>query len=124
MLNQPNYSDTCFDCGQNDCLFETTIAGEVSTNRCPGKESKVSRICPHPECGKRIADSSPTGLYLQDGFTRKGGDASDDPTVIRDGMYESSTAESRTRSAMKLHISYYHPQLAEELGYPAVKVGA
>jgi hypothetical protein len=114
MLQQPTISDACFDCGNNDCLAMTTIPGEVSTNQCPGAPPRASRICPHPECGKRVFDSKAVGAYLQEGFASKG---EADDAVIEDDMYSTSTPASRTASAMKLHILTYHPQLAEELGY-------
>lgn len=125
MLSQPYYSDACFDCGRNDCFAWTTIPGEVSTNRCDGKPPKALRICPHPECGRPVYDTQPTGLFQQEGFATVGEDDGADPAVIRDDMYTSSTPESRTRSAMKMHIVFTHPQLAEELGYqkPAAAVG-
>ena len=117
MLNQPYYSDVCFDCGRNDCLSWTTIPGEVSTNRCEGKPAKALRICPHPECGRPVYDTQPTGLFLQEGFASVGEDDGEDPAVIRDDMYSTSTPATRTASAMKMHIAFTHPQLAEELGY-------
>jgi hypothetical protein len=121
VLSQPNYSDVCFDCGEPDCLAMTTVPGETSTNRCAGRPPRASRICPHPECGKRVWDTKPTGVFYQEKFATVGEDTGD-PTVIRDEMYETSTPESRTASAMRLHVVGYHPQLAEELGFVKEKV--
>ena len=115
VLSQPHYSDVCFDCGRSDCLYETTIPGERSTNQCDGKASRMSRICPEPSCRKRIFDSQPTGAFLEEEFA-KGTPEGEDPLVIQDDSFANSSPESRTRSVMSNHIVGYHSDLARELG--------
>ena len=117
VLSQDHYSDVCFDCGRNDCLYATTIKGEIPTNWCAGKEPKKFRVCPEISCRKRIYDSQSTGMRLQDEFDHSArGDASDDPNVIQDDMYDSSTPEARTRAAMENHLIGFHPDTARQLG--------
>lgn len=117
VLKQDHYSDVCFDCGRSDCLFDTSIAGERSTNLCEGKDPKKFRVCPEVTCRKRIYDPVSTGARLQDEFDHSDrGEVGNDENVIDDGMYDKSTPESRTRSLMENHIVGYHPEMARELG--------
>jgi hypothetical protein len=117
VLKQDHYSDVCFDCGSPNCLYQTNIKGETSTNQCPGKAPKKFRVCPEVTCRKRIYDTVSTGARLEDEFDHSSrGDAEEDENAIRDGMYDSSTPETRTRSLMENHIIGFHLDLARELG--------
>src|SRR3990172_10551028 len=117
VLKQDNYSDVCFDCNRNDCLYATTIKGETPTNQCAGKPPKKFRICPEISCRKPIYDSQSTGVRLEDEFDHSNrGGLQNDPNAIQDGMYDKSTPESRTRSAMENHLIGFHPEMARELG--------
>lgn len=84
----------CPDCGGTH---------DAGVNVCPGKEDVQLRIC--PVCSKKIPDNSPFVAAFDD----------DDPNVIRDEAYESSTPASRTKAQLDLHLWTRHPQEARSM---------
>ena len=116
VLSRPGYSATCFDCGRNDCLYDTSIRGEISTNKCDGKPSRVYRICPEGTCRKRIYDTRPTGEFLVDEFDHSNRDDSNDPNVIGNDDLPKQTPEQFTLSKLEMHVLGFHPELARTLG--------
>lgn len=115
VLGNQNYSDVCFDCSRSDCMYETSIKGEIPTNECEGKPPKMFRVCPEQMCSKRIYDPKPTGAYLKDEFDHSDRSASDANRIDDSGDYESSPAQ-RTKVLMDMHIVGFHPAKAMELG--------
>lgn len=74
----------------------------TNPNECPGRDAVKMREC--PVCGKRIFDNMdllPTAPSDQD-----------DPNLIRDDAYLSSTPETRTKVLLDTHIWAKHPQSA------------
>lgn len=111
VLNSPNYSAVCFDCGSDQC-------GE-GQNACPGRPPRKFRVCPIQTCGKRVYDPKPTGRYLQtDGMSREAAD-DEDESAIKDEAYDQSTPEIRTKVLLDRHIVGYHEQEAIALGLRA-----
>lgn len=83
-------------------------------NACPALEPVKYRIC--PICGKEVGDTRVSTGYVES-------EEDDNPNVIRDDAYASTTPEMRTKAALDLHIWRRHEQEAREMGLPAL-VGA
>lgn len=78
-------------------------------NDCPNREKRMYRVCPVPQCGKKIYD------YLQDIEVTD----EDDAMKIRDDAYEQSTPELRTKSVLDKHMLVLHPNEAAAAGIVA-----
>lgn len=79
-------------------------------NACPGRDPLAVRVC--PVCGKRIYDNM--DINPGDGL----GDDDDDPNVIHDDAYASSTPQTRTKVLLDTHIWVRHPQSARIMNLP------
>ena len=115
VLKRPNYAGECFDCGQDDCLYDTEVRGEKSTNKCPGKPSRKMRICPEISCRKPIYDTRPTGMKLTDEFDNSSREF-DEVDVIGNDDLATQSPEEFTKSKLEIHVLAYHPELARTMG--------
>jgi hypothetical protein len=64
-----------------------------------------------------VYDTVPTGKFLKDEFDHSDRpEAGSDPAEIKDDQYSKSTPESRTKTALDMHLIGYHPQEASDFG--------
>lgn len=103
MAMRSGFLPNCPDCG-GQC-------GD-GINDCPVRTKRAYRICPIPQCGKKIHD------YEQSEIDATEGDP-DDPMVIRDDAYMQSTPELRTKAVMDKHMLQLHPNEAAAAGIVA-----
>ena len=96
----------CPDC--NEAGIPGADCGD-GPNDCPNREKRMYRVCPVPQCGKKIHD------YLQDIEVTD----EDDEMKIVDDSYMQSTPELRTKSVMDKHMLVLHPNEAAAAGIVA-----
>lgn len=93
-LLENGFRSSCPECGGHH---------GANPNDCPGRDPVAVRQC--PVCPKRIYDNmdlNPTQVENKD----------DDPNLIIDDAYASSTPATRTRVLLDMHIWAKHPQSA------------
>lgn len=78
-------------------------------NDCPAREDRAYRVCPIPQCGKKVYD------YQQDMTVA----SDEDPSRIDDDAYMQSTPELRTKAVMDKHMLGRHPNEAAAAGIVA-----
>ena len=78
-------------------------------NDCPSRDPRAYRICPIPECQKKVYD------YVK-GEAEK---AEPDPALIDDDAYELATPALRTKALMDRHMLGLHPTEAAAAGIVA-----
>ena len=82
-------------------------------NLCSAREPLAVRVC--RVCSKRIYDNL--------GFTDEGESVeSDDPNVIQDDVYTSTTPAQRTEASLNLHYWLRHPRQAQMMNLPPLPV--
>lgn len=106
MLLKQGWTEFCPDCDGE----HRDSKGKITTdpNACKAREPVAVRVC--PVCTKRIYDN----LALTEAIA----DEDDDPNVIKDDAYNTSSKEQRTKMKLDLHLWIRHPEWAQANGVP------
>jgi len=96
----------CPDC--NPSGLDGADCGD-GVNDCPAKEKRQFRVCPVPQCGKRVYDYEQDIAKLEE----------NDPEQIEDDAYMQSTAALRTKAVLDKHMLARHPNEAAAAGIVA-----
>ncbi len=96
----------CPDCNPGGLEGQDCASGP---NDCPAREKRMYRVCPVPQCGKKIYD------YQQQVATELG----EDSMRVEDDAYMQSTPELRTKAVMDKHMLGLHPNEAAAAGIVA-----
>ena len=95
------FKATCPDCGA-EC-------GD-GVNDCPGRAKRAYRMCPVPQCQKKVYDYILDLDEVED---------DDDEMKIEDDAYNLSTPELRTKAVLDKHMLALHPNEAAAAGIVA-----
>jgi hypothetical protein len=105
LLIRQGWHETCPECHKKHINTD----GQESTdpNLCSVRDPVAVRVC--PVCPKRIYDNV--------GFSEQA-DSEDDPNVIQDDAYDTSTPASRTLASLNLHLWVRHTRQAQMMNVP------
>lgn len=106
LLLRQGWREFCPDCKKR----HVDKNGNESTdpNLCSARDPVAVRVC--RVCAKRIYDNQ--------GFRFDGLMAADDPNVIEDEAYVSTTPADRTRASLNVHYWLRHPRQAQMMNLP------
>ena len=107
MLFKQGWQEFCPDCGQHHLDRKGNIT--TDPNACSSRDPVAVRICPVD--GKRIYDNLSLAQIIDEAEY-------DDPNVIKDDPYSTSTPEQRTKLKLDLHLWIRHPEWAQANGVP------
>jgi len=112
LLIRQGWKEQCPDCGS----LHLNKQGEHSTdpNLCTAKDPVAVREC--PVCEKRIYDNV---RFME----KVGYEGEEDPNVIREESYDTSTGASRTKASLDLHLWQKHPRRAQMMGVAPIPAG-
>ncbi len=105
LLLKQGWKEVCPDC--NDRHLNGDGVDSTDPNLCAARDPVAVRIC--RVCTKRIYDNQ--------GFLNVEAEAAaDDPNVIEDEAYKTTTGADRTRASLNLHYWLRHPKEAQMMG--------